>query len=93
MKQAIIQDGKVANIIEAAGDTAFGLHLELGQFAYDCGQYPVAIGDDFADGMFSRGGEALTAIPTAEQRVEELTGLVDALMIEVLTNEGAIVNG
>lgn len=69
MKQAIISDGKVINIIEISGDTAIGLHLPIGQYTYDCGQYPVAIGDDFADGIFTRNGESLTEIPTVEGKI------------------------
>jgi hypothetical protein len=72
LKNAIIQDGKVVNIIEVAADTAFGLHLPSGQFTTDCGAFPVAIGDDFIDGVFSRGGNALTPVPTDAQRIAQL---------------------
>jgi hypothetical protein len=72
MRQAIIQDGTVINIIEITADTALGLRLALNQFAYDCGTFPVAVGDDFADGVFSRGGEALTPVPTDGQRIAQL---------------------
>jgi hypothetical protein len=72
MRQAIIQDGTVINIIEITADTALGLRLALNQFAYDCGAFPVAIGDDFIDGVFSRGGNALTPVPTDAQRIAQL---------------------
>ncbi len=72
MRQAIIQDGTVINIIEITADTALGLHLSYGQFTTDCGAFPVAVGDDFADGVFSRDGDALTPVPTDAQRIAQL---------------------
>ena len=55
--------GTVCNIIEIASDTAIGITLPLEQLSWDCGQYPVAIGDRWEDGVFSRdGGPMLSTI-------------------------------
>ncbi len=91
-KKAIIQNGKVVNIIEFIGNPVT-LKLPTGQITWDCGQYAVAIGDDFADGVFSREGAALEVQQTAEQiQLSELTELVDSMLIDQLTAEGAIVS-
>lgn len=64
--------GSVANIIEIASDTALGINLPLDQLSWDCGQYPVAIGDRWEDGVFSRDGGPLAPVPTDAQRIAEL---------------------
>ena len=76
MKQAIITlaegsmtSGKVSNIIEITQEAALGFVLPDNTLMWGCGQYPVAIGDDWADGVFTREGEALTPIPTVEQQL------------------------
>lgn len=55
--------GSVANIIEIASDTALGINLPLDQLSWDCGQYPVAIGDRWEDGVFSLRRRAAGAGP------------------------------
>ena len=74
MKKAIIENGKVVNIIECSDEGLKGLRFPAGQIVWDCGQYPVAIGDDFADGVFTREGEPLPPIPTIEQKLAEIQG-------------------
>lgn len=80
MRKAIIENNKVINIVEFAENSAVGIRLPLGQIIYDCGQYPVAIGDDFNDGVFSRDGEPLEPVPTAEQQIADLQAQLDILM-------------
>lgn len=76
MRKAIIAlaersmtSGKVGNIIEITREAALGFVLPDNSLMWDCGQYPVAIGDDWSDGVFTREGEALTPLPTAEQQL------------------------
>ena len=64
--------GTVANIIEVTADTAMGITLPFGQLSWDCGQFPVAIGDRWEDGVFSRDGQPVTPVPTDAQRIAEL---------------------
>lgn len=64
--------GKVENIIEITAQAAIGFKLPQGRLMWDCGQYPVAIGDDWNDGVFSREGGAIETVPTAEQQIAEL---------------------
>ncbi len=79
MRQAIISladgsmtSGKVANIIEITAEAALGFVLPDNTLMWDCGQYPVAIGDDWNDGVFTREGATLTPIPTTEQQLAEV---------------------
>ena len=79
MRLAIIQleeegstSGVVCNIIEIASDTALGITLPLDQLSWDCGQYPVAIGDRWEDGVFSRDGGPLVPVPTDAEKIAEL---------------------
>ena len=76
MKQAIISladgsmtSGKVSNIIEITQEAALGFVLPDNTLMWDCGQYPVAIGDDWDDGVFTREGGALIPLPTVEQQL------------------------
>lgn len=78
MKQAIISfadgsmtSGTVSNIIEITAEAALGFALPDNTLMWDCGTYPVAIGDNWADGVFTRDGEALTALPTVEQQLAD----------------------
>ena len=64
--------GKVENLIEITAQAALGFRLPQGRLLWDCGQYPVAIGDDWNDGVFSREGGALEPVLTAEQQIAEL---------------------
>ena len=72
--------GSVANIIEIASDTALGINLPLDQLSWDCGQYPVAIGDRWEDGVFSRDGGPLTPVPTDAEKIAELEAQMAALL-------------
>lgn len=92
-KQAIIENGKVVNIIEISGNTAVGIRLPEGQFSYDCGQYPVAIGDDFADGVFSRDGAALTVVPTPEQQIFALEQQLTQTELAIAELAGIVTGG
>lgn len=78
-KQAMIKlneggmtSGVVDNIIEIAAEAAIGLQLPDNHILWDCEQYPVAIGDEWNDGVFTREGKELTPIPTVEEQIEEL---------------------
>lgn len=79
MRLAIIQleaegstSGVVCNIIEVTADTALGITLPLDQLSWDCGQYPVAIGDRWEDGAFSRDSGPLVPVPTDAEKIAEL---------------------
>lgn len=83
MRKAIITlaggsmtQGKVDNIIEITQEAALGFVLPENTLMWDCGQYPVAIGDDWCDGVFTREGEQLTPLPTVEQQLAELKSFV-----------------
>lgn len=80
MKKAVIRDGIVENIIECSDEGLKGLRFPIGTTVWDCGQYPVAIGDGFSDGTFSRDGQPLTATPTEQQQIDELRLQLDALL-------------
>lgn len=64
--------GTVANIVEVTADTAMGITLPLDQLSWDCGQFPVAIGDRWEDGVFSRDGGPLAPAPTDAEKIAEL---------------------
>jgi hypothetical protein len=69
MRKAIVENGVVTNMIEYTGGR---LHLAEGQLLVDCGQFPVAIGDDCVDWRFYRDGVPLVAEPTEEQQIAAL---------------------
>ena len=72
--------GTVDNIIDFAADTAVGLTLPLDRLSWDCGQFPVAIGDRWEDGVFSRDGGPLTPVPTDAEKIAELEAQMNALL-------------
>lgn len=78
-KKAIIENGKVINMIEYGERGIGGLRLPLGQVLWDCTDVPAAIGDDFKDGLFTRNGEPVEQQPSAEQRIAELEATLEAL--------------
>lgn len=59
MRKAIIENGKAIKILELS--QVRGLTFPLGQFMVDCSNDDVIVGDDFADGKFSRNGKAVGA--------------------------------
>ena len=80
-KKAIIQNNKVANIIEYTGEVGIsGLTFPLGTILWDCTYVPVAIGDDFSNGVFTRNGEQVQPVLSAEQQVNELQSQMDAIL-------------
>ena len=81
LNEGSMTSGVVDNIIEIAAEAAIGLHLPDNHILWDCGQYPVAIGDEWNDGVFTREGEPLTPIPTAEQQITDLQAQLDALLL------------
>lgn len=93
MRQAIISlatgsmtTGKVSNIIEITQEAALGFVLPDNSLLWDCGQYPVAIGDDWNDGIFTRDGAALIPLPTVEQQLVEVKAQLaqaDAAAVEL----------
>lgn len=64
--------GVVDNIIEITADAAIGLQLPDNHILWACDNYPVAIGDEWNDGVFTREGEPVYPIPTVEQQIEVL---------------------
>lgn len=100
MKQAIISlaegsmtSGRVANIIEITEEAALGFVLPDNSLLWDCGQYPVAIGDDWNDGVFTREGEALTPLPTTGQQLAEVQAQLaqaDAAAVELFEGQLAL---
>ncbi|MEA5135718.1 MAG: hypothetical protein VB035_06220 [Candidatus Fimivivens sp.] len=100
MKQAIISladgsmtTGKVSNIIEITQEAALGFILPDNTLMWDCGQYPVAIGDDWNDGVFTRAGKALTPVPTVEQQLAETKAQLaqaDAAAVELFEGQLAL---
>lgn len=86
--------GTVENLIEMTADSAVGFVLPTSKLLWDCGQYPVAIGDRWEDGVFSREGGALVPVPTDAERIAQLEAafresdrLKDA-KIAALTDQG-----
>ena len=73
--------GIVENLIEITDSAAIGFKLPDNRLMWDCGTYPVAIGDEWNDGVFTRNGEALTPIPTVEEQVLDLQAQLDALLL------------
>ena len=73
--------GIVDNIIEITADAAIGLQLPDNHILWACDDYPVAIGDEWNDGSFTRGGEALMPIPTSDQKIAGLQAQLDALIL------------
>ena len=79
-KKAVIANNKVINIIEYSEYGIGGLQFPLGQTLWDCTDVPVAIGDDFEDGVFSRDGQPVEPMPSADQRISELEATMNALL-------------
>ena len=80
MKKAVIENNIVINIIECSDEGLKGLQFPLGQTVWDCGQYPVAIGDNFEDGVFSRDEENLSPMLTVQDQINELQSIVDIML-------------
>lgn len=78
-KKAVIENNKVINIIEYGDHGIDGIRLPLDQILWDCTNVPIIIGDDFKDGIFTRNGEPVEPIPSAEQRIAELESTIDIL--------------
>ena len=72
--------GTVDNTIDFASDTAVGITVPLDHLSWDCGQYPVAIGDRWEDGVFSRDGGPLVPVPTDAEKIAELEAQMNALL-------------
>lgn len=80
MKKAVIQNNTVTNIIECSDEGLKGLRFPVGTIVWDCGQYAVAIGDSFQDGVFSRDGEPLEPQPTEQDQINQLRHELDVLL-------------
>lgn len=72
LNEGVMNSGIVDNIIEISTDVAIGLQLPDNHLLWACDQYPVAIGDEWNDGVFTRDGEPVYPIPTAEQQIADL---------------------
>lgn len=100
MRQAIITlangsmtTGKVSNVIEITQEAALGFVLPDNTLMWDCGQYPVAIGDDWNDGVFTREGATLTPLPTVEQQLAQVRAELsqsDAAALELYEGQLAL---
>ena len=100
MRKAIIalaegsmSQGIVSNIIEITQEAAVGFMLPQNSLMWDCGQYPVAIGDDWQDGVFTRDGESLIALPTVEQQLDDVLAQLsqaDGAVIELFESQLAL---
>ena len=82
MTKAIINNGKVTNLIVCSDEGLIGMTFPADTTVWDCGQYPVRIGDDFENGVFSRDGEPLDPSPTEIDRIDELQSLLETLLGE-----------
>lgn len=78
--------GKVENLIEMTDSAAVGFVLPQGRILWDCENFPIEIGDDWHDGVFSRDGEEIYALPTVENRLDNMEAALGAL----LTGEEAL---
>lgn len=72
--------GIVDNIIEITADAAIGFQLPNEHIMWCCDSYPAAIGDEWNDGVFTRNGEPVTAVPTTEQKVCDIEACLNALL-------------
>ena len=71
--------GTVDNIIDFAADTAVGLTLPLDRLSWDCGQFPVAIGDRWEDGIFSRPNRTLDE--ARAEKISQLSAVCNTLIV------------
>ena len=71
MNRAVIQNSRVINLVTFTDQSPLGITLPAGQLLWDCGDLPVAIGDQFVDGVFLRGGQPLSPQPSLSQQLEE----------------------
>ena len=76
-----LSSGIVENIIEISSDSAIGFQLPDNHTLWDCEQYPVMIGDEWNDGVFTREGKPLTPIPSVDEQMAELQAQLDALLL------------
>lgn len=78
--------GKVENIIEITAQAAIGFKLPQGRLMWDCGQFHVAIGDDWEDGVFSRDGGELEPVPTEEDQIAELEDTTNGVILDMMAD-------
>lgn len=76
-----LSSGTVVNIIEISTDAAIGFQLPDNHILWGCDQYPIDIGDEWNEGVFTRDGEPVTAIPTNEEQIADLQAQLDALLL------------
>lgn len=86
LNEGSMTSGVVENLIEITDSASIGFKLPDNRLMWDCGQYPVAIGDEWNDGVFTRNGEAITAVPTIESRVSNLEETTDTIILEMLAD-------
>lgn len=72
MRKAVIENGIVKNIIEGSDEGIKGMRFPLGITVWDCGTYPVALGDRWENGRFYRDEDELAPVPTPEQEIAQL---------------------
>ena len=81
MNYALVEDGMVTNLI-----WLYPANAAEFPNAVAAGDRPVAIGDAYADGAFTRGGEPV--LTAAEQMQRELDDMQAALTLLGVTPEG-----
>ena len=83
MQMAVInwETKTVTNIIEYTEDVAYHLEVPLGYAFRDCTGIPLVIGDTYDDetGCFLRDGEEVEREATAEERLDQIEALLEAL--------------
>ena len=83
--------GEVVNIIVCDERGAQGFRLPINQTLWDCTNVPVAIGDRWADGVFSRNGEPVSAMPSTEQQLAAQQQIIDEQSLAILSLMDAVI--
>lgn len=81
LDEGSMTSGTVENLIEITDNGAIGFNLPNGRLMWGCSNYPVAIGDRWNDGVYSRNDAPLVPIPTIEEEVAEIRAQLDALLL------------
>lgn len=90
LNEGSMTNGIVENLIEISSDAAIGLQLPKNRILWSCDNYPVTIGDEWNDGVFTRNGEPVYPIPTAEQRIYELEAELESTNAQLINTQMAL---
>jgi len=84
MQKAIVQNGKVINVLTYSDDIGIqGIRLRRDQMLIDASGYAVQIGDAFDGAQFLRNGEPVPAIDPDAPTAEEMSEALGILGVEV----------